>query len=58
LQKRDYLDIIEGPHTEEDDSNEKITESWVTLDEEQTSKSKIERYPLCIQENNQQKKKI
>jgi len=42
LQKKYYLDIIEGPHPEEEDSNEKTTESWVALDEEQTSKSEIE----------------
>jgi len=33
-QKRDYLDIIEGPHLEEEDSNEKTIESWAALDEE------------------------
>jgi len=45
LQKRDYLDIIEGPHPKEEDSNEKTTESWATLDEEKTSKSNIEGAP-------------
>ena len=62
LQKRDYLDIIEGSHPEEEDSNEKTKESWAALDEEKTSKLEIEKAPLwlssnppCIQENNQKK---
>ena len=62
LQKRDSLDIIEGPHPEEEYSNENTKGSWATFDEEQTSKSKIEKAPSwlpsnppCIQENNQQK---
>jgi len=55
FQKRDSLDTIEGLHPEEEDSNEKTIESWATLDEEQTSKSKIKRAPSCIQEKNQQK---
>ena len=55
LQKKYYIDIIEGPHPEEEDSKEKIKEPWATLDEEKTSKSEIERapsHPPCIQENN------
>ena len=59
LQKRDYLYIIEGPHLGEEYFNEKTTESWVALDEEQTSKSDVERAPSflpsnppCIQEKN------
>ena len=43
MQKRYSLDIIEGLHREEEDSKVKIKESWVALDEEQTSKSEIER---------------
>jgi len=34
LQKINYIDIIEVPHTKEEDSNEKTTESWDALDEE------------------------
>jgi len=41
LQKRDYIDIIEGPHPKEADSKEKIKKPWATLDEKKTSKSKI-----------------
>ena len=62
LQKIDFLDIIEGPHLEEEDSNENTTESWVALDEEKTSKLEIEKAPswlpsnpTSIQEKNQQK---
>ena len=62
MQKRDYLNIIEGTHPKEEDSNEKATESWAALDEGKTSKSEIERAPSwlpsnppCIQEKNQQK---
>jgi len=33
LQKRDYIDIIEGPHPEKEDSKEKTKEPWVALDE-------------------------
>ena len=47
---------------DEEDSNKKNTEPWVAIDEEQTSKSEIERTPSwlpsnppCIQKNNQQK---
>jgi len=32
LQKRDSLDIIEGLDAKEEDSKEKIKESWVALD--------------------------
>jgi len=32
LQKRDSLDIIEGLDEKEEDSKEKIKESWVALD--------------------------
>ena len=59
LQKRDSPDIIEGQHTEEEDSKEKIKEPWAALDEKKTSKSEIERVPSwlpsnppCIQEKN------
>jgi len=59
LQKRYYLDVIEGPHREEEHTNEKIKEPWAALDEEQTLKSEIEKAsswlpsnPPCIQENN------
>ena len=62
MQKRAYLDIIDGPHLEEKYSNEKTKESWDALDQEKTSKLEIERAPLwlpsnppCIQEKNQQK---
>ena len=62
LQKRDYIDIIEGPHPTEEDSKEKIKEPWATLDEEKTSESELERAPSwlpsnppCIQEKTQQK---
>jgi len=46
LQKRYYLDIIEVPHLKEEYSNEKTTESWAGLDEEQISKSEIEKPPV------------
>jgi len=62
LQKRDYLEIIEGPHPEKQDSKEEIKEPWATLDEEKRSKSEIERVPSwlssnppCTQEKDQQK---
>jgi len=62
LQKRNDIDIIEGPHLEKEDSKENIKEPWVSLDEEKTSKSEIGRAfswlpsnPPCIQEKNQQK---
>ena len=62
MKKRDSLGIIEGQHTEEEDSKEKIKEPWATFGEEKTSKSEIERAtswlpsnPPCIQEKNQQK---
>jgi len=45
LEKIDYLDIIEGPHLEEEYSNEKTTKSWDVLDEDQASKFEIERDP-------------
>ena len=58
LQKRDYLESIEGPHP----AKEEIKEPWDALDEEKTSKSKIESAPSwlpsnlpCTQEKNQQK---
>jgi len=62
LQKSDHLDIIEGEHPKEEDSNKKTTKPWAAIDEEHTSKLEIERIPSwlpsnppCIQENNQQK---
>jgi len=62
LQKRDYIESIEGPHSVKEDSKEGIKGPWAALDEENTSKSEIERAPSwlpsnppCIQENNQQK---
>ena len=61
LQKRDYIDNIEGPKAKED-SKENIKEPWAALDEEKASKSGIERVPSwlpsnlpCIQEKDQQK---
>jgi len=51
LQKRDSLDIIEGIHPEEENSNGKTTKSWVSLDEEHTSKSEIERTPSWLPSN-------
>ena len=62
LQKRDYIERIEGPHLAKEDSKEEIKEPWATLDEEKTSKSEIERVPSwlpsnppCIQEKDYQK---
>ena len=64
MQKRDYRDIIEGQHTKEEDSKEKIKEPWAAFDEEKTTKSESEKSPSwlpsnppCIQEINQQKEK-
>jgi len=36
LQKRYYLDIIEGPHLKEEDSNNKTAEPWAVIDEDQS----------------------
>jgi len=59
LQKIYSLDIIEGPHPEEEESNENTKGSWVAFYEEQTSKSEIEKVPSwlpsnpqCVQEKN------
>ena len=46
--KRLYLDIIEGPHPEEEFSNNKTTEPWAAIDEEHTSKLEIERTPSWL----------
>ena len=61
LQKRDYLESIEGPHPAKEDSKEEIKEPWAALDEEKRPKSEIERDPSwlpsnlpCTQEEGQQ----
>jgi len=48
LQKRDDLDITEGPHPKEEDSNMKTTEPWAMIAEEQTLKLEIERTPSWL----------
>ena len=65
LQKRNYLESIEGPHPTKEDSKDEIKEPWAALDEEKTSKSEIERVPSwlpsnlpCIQEKTQQNMKM
>jgi len=62
LQKKDYLESIEGPHPAKEDSKEEIKGPWAALDEEKTSESKIgcasswlPSNPPCIQERNHQK---
>jgi len=65
LQKRDSIDFIEGQHPDEEDLKDNTKRSWVVLDGEKTSKSKIEEVtscspldPLCVQENNKKKQEI
>ena len=62
LQRRDFLNVIEGQHQEEEYPNEEIKRSRAALDEEKKSKSDVEKvpsclpaFPPCVQENNQQK---
>lgn len=61
MQKIYYLDSIKGQHGEKEDSRDKFKEPWDTINEEQTSKSEIDRIPSwlpsnppCIQDKNQQ----
>ena len=62
MQIRYFLNVIEGQHKEEEDTNEEIKESRAALDEEQISKSDVEKvpsclpaFPPCVQEKNKQK---
>ena len=62
MQRRYFINVIEGKHQEEEDSNEEIKRSRAALDEEPTSESDVEKVSLClpafppsIQDNNQQK---
>ena len=61
-EKRDYIDIIEGPHIEEKNSKENIKEPWaafleeyITISESEKSPSWLPSNPPCIQEKNQKK---
>ena len=63
LQKRDYVDSIEGPHPTKEDSKEEIKGPWAALDEEKRLESEIEKVPSwlpsnppCTQEKSPQKK--
>ncbi len=51
LQNRYYLDIIEGPHPKEKDSNENKKGSWAAFDEDQTTKSEIDKAPSWLPSN-------
>ena len=62
LEKRDYIERIEGPHPSKEDSKEEIKEPWAALDEEKKSESEIKRVPSwlppnppCTQEKYQKK---
>jgi len=45
LQKKDYIESIEGPHHAKEDSEEEIKEPWALLDEEKTSEAEIKKDP-------------
>ena len=49
LQRRDFLNFIEGQHQEEENQNEEIKILRVALDEEKKSESNVEKFTHVYQ---------